>query len=99
MSDGMPLPEGLESTAAFLLRAYPTGLPDDDCICLISLLFQHMSHRNMATVLAYLFGRNYNGVLNDIGNAVSVEHQDADSIARVRNKLNAAGYEAWTKEG
>jgi hypothetical protein len=98
MSESKPLPGGLERTVSFLLRAYPNGLPDADYLPLIFLLLENLSHRNLATVVAHVFGRDFDGVLNDIGNAVAMEHSGADAIGRVRSVLVRAGYEEWLRE-
>jgi hypothetical protein len=75
-------PEGLANTVSHLLRAYPNGLPEADCLALVFLLLENMSHRNLATVLTHVFGRDSGGVLNDIGNAVAMEHSGTDSICQ-----------------
>jgi len=81
-----------------LLRAFPKGVPEEDYLALVALLYDEMSHRALATVLSHLFETTeYHRVLNDIGFASRLSPQ-SDPVLRVRGKLVAAGYEEWLKE-
>ena len=81
-----------------LLRAYPRGLPDEDYEALISLLYEHMSDRNLAQVISHLFSKEYIVVWNDVGRIQSGTKTSKDASARVLQTLTDAGYAEWTRE-
>jgi hypothetical protein len=92
------LPRPLQLTAELLLRAYSTGLPEEDYLGLVAVLCEHMSHRNLAQSVSKAFDRDYDGVLNDIGKACSMAQHAPGEVARLEGKLNEAGLQAWIRE-
>lgn len=90
------LPEYLMSTLELLRRGYPTGIPDDEYLPLLSVLGPHMSDRTLAQVVAEFTGKPFGVVQNDVYGISGREAPVDDSLARRR--LLLVGLEAWTGE-
>ncbi|MGF9908939.1 DUF3349 domain-containing protein [Brevibacillus sp. HB1.2] len=97
MSDGI-IPKHLESTLNMLKRAYPNGISDKECFPLMSLLYEHMSDRNLAEVISFITGKEVAIALNDIHKSVSTKQLSEQELNMVREKLLEHGFEKWIDE-
>jgi hypothetical protein len=78
-----------------LRRAYPDGVPDDDYLPLLVVLWPDFSDRNLAAVVAELIGGEPAIVSNDAAAAVAGRRRPSpQDVDRVRELLASAGYEA-----
>ncbi|MDB9510259.1 DUF3349 domain-containing protein [Kamptonema animale CS-326] len=84
----------LLSTYKLIGRAFPNGINQEDYLPLLALLYEQMSDRNLAEVIAYYTGKDYYIVLNDV---YSVQSSDVP-ISKVKERLLACGYDDWLQE-
>ncbi|WP_199728894.1 DUF3349 domain-containing protein [Corallococcus sp. CA053C] len=94
----MELPAHLEVTARMIRRAFPDGLSEADYLPLLTVLYPHMSHRNLAEVVSHVTGRDYAFVLNDVYGVQGGFGLHPDAVAAVHTRLLAVGFDAWSKE-
>lgn len=93
------IPTHLVSTYQLLQRAFPHGLDDDIYLPLLSILYEEMSDRSLAQVIAEYTGRDYYVVLNDVyyvGSNTAVVLPEIVNL--VKQKLMDSGYEIWLNE-
>lgn len=87
----------MQSTYIMLIKSFPDGISQLQYGSLIKILYDHMSDRNLATVLAEITKKNYEVVLNDIyriaGNNLLFE--DENSVLSI---LIANGFNLWIEE-
>jgi hypothetical protein len=91
------IPTHLVSTYQLLQCAFPQGIGEQFYVPLISILYEQMSDRNLAQVIAEFTGRDYHSVLNDVyrvGADLAFSPQLVDSV---RQRLMSCNYEAWLK--
>ncbi|CBN56984.1 MULTISPECIES: DUF3349 domain-containing protein [Kamptonema] len=84
----------LLSTYKLIERAFPDGINQEDYLPLLALLYEQMSDRNLAEVVAYYTEKDYYSVLNDV---YSVQSSDV-LISKVKERLLACGYDDWLQE-
>jgi hypothetical protein len=89
----MALPESLEGAFSVLRRAYPEGVPQSDYLPLLAFLWDEMSTRALARVVAELTGRDPDDVYHDAHAATSGRHPPESEVARVRQLLEEKGWE------
>ncbi|MBZ4377081.1 DUF3349 domain-containing protein [Corallococcus interemptor] len=95
----MDLHPSLMSTVALIKRAFPEGVTEADYLPLLTVLYPHMSDRNLAMVVGHFVGQAYPLVLNDIyGVGGGSKPASPDGVAAVQGRLVAAGLEEWIKE-
>lgn len=92
------IPSYLKSTYELLKRAYPHGIDTESYLCLLSLLSKEMSDRNLAEVISYYTGKNYNLVLNDIYKVESFAVTYSQNLTKVKEHLLTVGYQDWLEE-
>jgi len=88
-------PTHLVSTYQLLQCAFPQGIDEQSYLPLLSILYQQMSDRNLAQVIAEFTEREYHTVLNDvyrIGAAATFSPETTDSV---QQKLIGCNYEQW----
>ena len=88
------VPVHLASTYQLLQCAFPSGIDEREYLPLLAVLYEHMSDRSLAQVIAECFGRDYYVVLNDVYR-VGAEAQSSDVTELVKKKLIACDYEKW----
>ena len=84
----------LLSTYKLIERAFPEGVKEEDYRPLLVLLYEQMSDRNLAEVVAHYTGKDYHIVLNDV---YGVQSMDVP-ISKVKERLLACGYDDWLQE-
>jgi hypothetical protein len=89
----MALPESLEGAFSVLRRAYPEGVPESDYLPLLAFLWDEMSKRALARVVAELTERDPDDVYHDAHAATSGRRPAESDVARVRQLLEANGWE------
>jgi Protein of unknown function (DUF3349) len=89
----------LLSTYKLLQRTFPDGIEVQDYLPLLALLYDEMSDRNLAEVVAHYTGKDYGIVLNDVYRVRSTDIPKIEAIDKVKQSLLACGYEAWLQEG
>jgi hypothetical protein len=92
------LPEHLRATYRLLQSAFPEPIDRKAYLPLLALLGQDMSDRNLAEVVARVFGIDYDDVLNDIYRARSVDVPPAEALEKIKQQLLPHGYENWSRE-
>lgn len=88
----------LTSTYQMIERAFPDGIDSQSYFPLLALLYDEMSDRNLARVVAECTGKNYAVVINDLYRVKSTDVPDEPAIAFVKERLLACGYSEWLKE-
>ena len=89
----------LLSTYRLINRAFPDGIESEAYFPLLALLYDEMSDRNLAQVVAHYTGKDYSVVLNDVYRVRYTDVPEPEAIAKVRRRLLACGYEEWLEEG
>lgn len=84
----------LASTYQLLQCAFTNGIDEQEYLPLLAILYEHMSNRSLAQVIAKYLGRDYYFVLNDVYR-VGAEAQSSDLTEHVKQKLIACDYEKW----
>jgi Protein of unknown function (DUF3349) len=92
------LPLHLRSTYKLIQGAFPNGIEPGAYLPLLALLYEDMSDRNLAEVIAHCTGRDYELVLNDIYRAVSTAQPEPEAITEVKQRLQKFGYTEWLAE-
>lgn len=89
----------LLSTYQMINCAFPDGIQSEAYLPLLALLYDEMSDRNLAEVVAHYTGKDYGVVLNDVYRVRSTDVPNLEAIAKVRQRLLPCGYEEWLEEG
>ena len=95
-----PIPKHLLSTALFVERAYPNGVPESDYIPLLFILSEHLCDGNLSLLAATWDKHNVNmemsesSHLNDVLLAKSLRPNSDEVMA----KMIAVGFDEWAKE-
>jgi hypothetical protein len=101
-SQATGLPPELRDTFEMIRAAFPEGVSESVYRPLLALLYEGMSFRGVAGVVAYCTGRPYSLVYNDVLGAVSPytpDRPDQTQLESVRRQLREHGYDEWlTKE-
>jgi len=96
------IPVHLVSTYHLLECAFSQGIDAEEYLPLLSILYEQMSGRALAQVIAEFTGREYHSGLNAVyrvGAAGAVYSEDEDVLDRVRQKLMYCNDEKWLSEG
>lgn len=96
----LPLPPELRTTAELLERAFPEGLDAARSLRVAKVLYPHMSHRSLATALAWAVDgdpTNYPSFLNTVYAAFHLPADDPD-LPNIFTRLADAGLQAWIDE-
>lgn len=88
----------LLSTYKLIQCAFFKGIEADAYLPLLALLYDEMSDRGLAHVVAHYTGKRYGIVLNDVYRVKSTEVPSPESIAKVKQRLLSCGYEEWLEE-
>jgi diketogulonate reductase-like aldo/keto reductase len=88
----------LLSTYKLINRAFPHGIEAQAYFPLLALLYEEMSDRNLAQVLADYTGKDYHIVLNDVYSVNSTNIPSPEAIEQVKQHLLLFGYEDWLAE-
>ena len=88
----MRLPAPLLEVLAILRRAYPDKFPKEDYFPLLAVLKTDMSEENLTKVVAEFLDDETVVIANDSAKAVTVARPKREEIARVRSRLEAAGW-------
>lgn len=89
------IPTHLVSTYQLLQCAFPQGISEQFYLPLLSILYEEMSDRNLAQVIAEFTGREYHAVLNDVYRVASTLTLSSELIGAVQQKLMGCNYEEW----
>jgi hypothetical protein len=93
------IPAHLTTTYQLIQCAFPQGIGEQVYLPLLSLLYEEMSDRTLAQVIAEYTGKDYHGVLNDIYRAGSGVKDSTEMIDAVKQRLVSCGYEKWLTDG
>lgn len=86
----------LLSTVAMLRAAFPGGIPAADVLPVARVLYDHMSDRNLAEVLAATTGGESLVLLNEIAKATALAGS-APRVVSALARLEAHGFAEWTR--
>jgi Protein of unknown function (DUF3349) len=89
------LPAPLMEVLAILRKAYPDRFPKEDYFPLLAVLQTDMSEENLSKVVAEFLDDETVVIANDAAKAASGARPKREEVARVRRRLEAAG---WTPE-
>lgn len=89
------IPTHLVSTYQLLQCAFPQGIEEKEYFPLLSVLYEQMSDRSLAQVIAEFTGREYSAVLNDV---YQVGMEGSFGGEEVKQRLIRCGYEKWLLE-
>ena len=92
------LPSGLESTILLLRKAYPDGIPDRDYFAVLALLGPYMSERRLGEAVSLCSEHDAVVIQNDWAAMASTSPPPHSEVCRVREILNAVGFEEWIRE-
>lgn len=92
------LPDYLMSTYTLLKNTYNEGIPEDEYYSILFLLYDHMSHRNLAEVISYFTKKQYAEVLNNVFECVTNKKPIDEKVNFTKLKLLKNGYEKWLEE-
>lgn len=87
----------LSSTAELVARAFPAGVPAELVLPVVRVLHDHLSDRQLASVLATLTGADPGVALNEVYRAARLKPGDL-GVVRATSALEAAGFKAWCEE-
>jgi hypothetical protein len=95
------IPAHLVSTYQLLQCAFPEGIAEQEYFPLLSILYEEMSDRSLAQVVAEFMGREYRAVLNDVYRVTSAQSltSEIEVLESVKQKLNRCDYQKWLLEG
>jgi hypothetical protein len=88
----------LRGTAILVRKAFPAGVPESAYQPLLALLYEGMSLRGVAQVVAYCTGKPLPVVYNDVLGAVALADAnglDAKALGDVKQLLREHGYDDW----
>ncbi len=90
------VPMHLISTFNMLKKAFPNGIDYTSYYPVVSLLYDHMSDRNLADIVSYFVDKDSSDILNDIYsiNSIVLDETEKQLVYKV---LKTAGYEEWKK--
>lgn len=88
----------LLSTYELIECAFPNNIDSKSYFPLLALLYEELSDRNLAKVIAKYTGKDYHIVLNDIYGIASTDIPSQESIEKVKQKLLPCGYQEWLEE-
>ncbi|ALF52363.1 MAG: DUF3349 domain-containing protein [Nostoc sp. TH1S01] len=88
----------LVSTYQLLQCAFPQGIEDRQYLPLLSILYEHLSDRSLAQVVAEYTGKNYYVVLNDVYRVGTMETFSSEVIDSIKQILMNCNYEKWLSE-
>ncbi len=88
----MRLPAPLLGVLDILRRAYPDEFPMTDYSPLLAVLQTDMSEENLSRVVAEFLNDETVVIGNDAAKAASVSVPRPEEVARVRSRLQAAGW-------
>jgi hypothetical protein len=94
------IPAHLVSTYQLLQCAFPQGIEEQEYFPLLSILYEQMSDRSLAQVIAEFTEREYPAVLNDVYRVGSPEMLSSveEVLDSVKQKLIRCDYEKWLVE-
>ncbi len=96
------VPAHLVSTYQLLQCAFPQGIEEQEYIPLLSILYEKMSDRALAQVIAEFVDKEYPVVLNDVYRVGAAETSLSgvdEVLSSVEQKLIRCNYEKWLIEG
>jgi hypothetical protein len=89
------IPTHLVGTYRLLKCAFPQGISEEFYSPLLAILYEEMSDRNLAQVIADFTGREYHAALNDVYRVASMATFSPELIEAVQQKLMGCNYEDW----
>ncbi|MDZ7961489.1 MAG: DUF3349 domain-containing protein [Aulosira sp. DedQUE10] len=96
------IPAYLVSTYQLLECAFAHGISEQEYLPLLLILYEQMSDRSLAQVIAEFTGKDYHAVLNDVYRvgAVKIFPSESEEILNtVKQKLIDCDYDKWLIEG
>lgn len=94
----MTAPKYFVDTLRLLKTAFPDGLSDEEYLPVVAMLYPFMSNRNLADVMSAFTGLDWGVAMNDMWKAQDVHSFAPEVVARLRERLLVAGFEAWSRE-
>jgi len=92
------IPAHLVSAYQVMQSAFPSGIEEQEYLPLLSILYEHLSDRSLAQVIAEYTGRNYHVVLNDVYRVGATAAFPTETVKVVKQKLMHSDYKSWLTE-
>jgi hypothetical protein len=94
------VPAYLVSTYQLLQCAFPQGIAEQEYLPLLGILYEQMSDRSLAQVMAEFTGKDYSIVLNDIYRvgSIALSTEVRATLSSIQQKLMHCNYEQWLTE-
>ncbi|MBW4603191.1 MAG: DUF3349 domain-containing protein [Calothrix sp. FI2-JRJ7] len=92
------IPAHLVNTYQLIKCAFPQGIEEHNYFPLLSLLYEHMSDRSLAQVIAEYTGKNYYIALNEVYRVGEMETSSSNIKDSIIKKFMDCGYEKWLSE-
>ena len=93
------IPEYLQSTYLLLSSTFPNGIEPEHYLPVLFMLYEYMSNRNLARIIAAFTGKDYDLVLHDVYKVGSSDYVPSrEHIELVKQQLLEHGFEKWTQE-
>jgi hypothetical protein len=89
------IPPHLVSTYKMLKCAFPNGIDEQIYLPLLAVLYNEMSDRTLARVIADFTGKDYFVVLNDVYRVGGIETLPREMVNSIKQQLVSCGYENW----
>ena len=89
----------LKSTYSMLKCAFPNDISSEEYFALLDILYNHLSDRNLARVIACLTGKDYYVIINDVYK-VGATFKTINIIIKndCMHKLRKCNFDQWQKE-
>ena len=92
------IPDYLHATYDMLKCAFPDGVPEEEYWSVMVLIHPYMSFRALADVLSAVTNKDNFWVYNDATGFGLDPLPDPAETEKVKQKLDACGYDAWVEE-
>lgn len=92
------IPEYLRSTYNLIQSSFPNGISESQYYPLLALLYEYLSDRNLAEVIAIVTGKDYGVVLNDTYKVGAGQNFDEQSVTNIKELMLPHGFIEWSKE-
>lgn len=82
-------------TVDLIKNSLGNSLHSIDYKSLLFVFYNHMSNRNLAKLIAYLYEKNQTDIYFEIDNIIVTENYNKDEVSRIIEKLNQNGFQEW----
>lgn len=88
----MTVPDYLKNIFNLIQRAFPNGVPEDEYLALLSIIYPHMADENIVIVIQAITGGDEGAILNDVYLSAQKDAVNPSVVAAVQARLDRAGF-------